>query len=50
MAQETHCTFCFNLGKTMFRKTLFWFHLVTGILAGLVIALLCFTGAMLAFE
>lgn len=34
----------------MFRRTLFWLHLIVGIVAGLIIALLCFTGAALAFE
>ncbi len=32
------------------RRTLFWLHLVAGLIAGLVIALLCFTGVVLAFE
>lgn len=34
----------------MFRKTLFWIHLATGLIAGLVIAIMSFTGAVLAFE
>lgn len=33
-----------------FRKILFWFHLAAGVFAGLVIAVMCFTGAALAFE
>lgn len=33
-----------------FRKTLFWVHLVTGLLAALIIAMLSFTGAALAFQ
>lgn len=33
-----------------FRKILFWVHLVAGVIAGLVIAVMCFTGAALAFE
>lgn len=33
-----------------FRKAVFWLHLATGLGAGLVIAVLCFTGASLAFE
>jgi uncharacterized iron-regulated membrane protein len=32
------------------RRLLFWLHLVAGLVAGLVIALLCFTGVVLAFE
>ncbi|MFT3828459.1 MAG: PepSY-associated TM helix domain-containing protein [Opitutaceae bacterium] len=32
------------------RRVLFWLHLAAGIIAGLVIAILCFTGAALAFE
>lgn len=34
----------------MFRRCLFWSHLLLGLIAGLVIALLAFTGAALAFE
>jgi uncharacterized iron-regulated membrane protein len=33
-----------------FRKTIFWLHLVAGIVAGLVIGVMSFTGAALAFE
>lgn len=33
-----------------FRKTLFWLHLLAGVFAGLVIAIMCFTGVVLAFE
>ena len=33
-----------------FRKILFWFHLFAGVLAGVVIAVMCFTGVTLAFE
>jgi uncharacterized iron-regulated membrane protein len=33
-----------------FRKTLFWLHLAAGLVAGLIIAVMCFTGAALAFE
>jgi uncharacterized iron-regulated membrane protein len=32
------------------RQTIFWAHLVVGIAAGIVIAVMCFTGAALAFE
>jgi uncharacterized iron-regulated membrane protein len=32
------------------RKFLFWPHLVAGLLSGLVIAVMCFTGTVLAFE
>ncbi len=32
------------------RRALFWLHLVAGLVAGLLIALLCFTGVVLAFE
>lgn len=34
----------------MFRTALFWLHLAAGLIAGVVIALLCGTGAVLAFE
>jgi uncharacterized iron-regulated membrane protein len=34
----------------MFRKTLFWLHLAAGLIAGLAIAVMCFTGTVLAFE
>ncbi|KAF0094710.1 MAG: PepSY-associated TM helix domain-containing protein [Puniceicoccaceae bacterium 5H] len=33
-----------------FRKLLFWIHLVAGIISGIVIAIMSFTGAVLAFE
>lgn len=33
-----------------FRQVLFWLHLIAGVIAGLVIAVMCFTGAALAFE
>lgn len=33
-----------------FRKTLFWLHLAAGLIAGLAIAVMCFTGVTLAFE
>ncbi len=33
-----------------FRQILFWLHLVAGILAGVVIFVMCVTGALLAFE
>ncbi len=34
----------------MFRKTIFWVHLVAGLLAGGIILIMSFTGAVLAFE
>jgi uncharacterized iron-regulated membrane protein len=34
----------------MFRSILFWIHLVAGLISGLVIAIMCFTGTVLAFE
>lgn len=34
----------------MFRKTIFWIHLVAGILSGLVIAIMSITGIAIAFE
>jgi uncharacterized iron-regulated membrane protein len=34
----------------MFRKIIFWSHLIIGVTAGLVIAVVSFTGAALAFE
>ncbi len=33
-----------------FRQIIFWAHLVAGLLAGLAIAVMCFTGTVLAFE
>jgi uncharacterized iron-regulated membrane protein len=33
-----------------FRKILFWLHLVCGVVAGLAIGVMCFTGVVLAFE
>jgi uncharacterized iron-regulated membrane protein len=33
-----------------FRKTIFWLHLVAGLIAGIAIAIMSFTGAALAFE
>ncbi|NBQ58714.1 MAG: PepSY domain-containing protein [Opitutaceae bacterium] len=33
-----------------FRKTFFWLHLLAGLIAGLSIAIMCFTGTALAFE
>lgn len=33
-----------------FRNILFWTHLVAGVIAGLSIAIMCFTGTVLAFE
>ncbi|MBL9187052.1 MAG: PepSY domain-containing protein [Opitutaceae bacterium] len=33
-----------------FRSVLFWLHLASGLVAGLVIALLCATGTLLSFE
>ena len=34
----------------MFRKIIFWSHLVVGLIVGVFVALLCLTGAVLAFE
>lgn len=34
----------------MFRKTLFWIHLIAGLVAGIVIAVMSATGVALAFE
>ncbi len=34
----------------LFRKIMFWLHLITGCLAGLLIAMLCLTGAILEFQ
>jgi uncharacterized iron-regulated membrane protein len=34
----------------MIRKVIFWSHLVIGVAAGLVVFVLCLTGALLAFE
>ncbi len=36
--------------KKKLRKALFWLHLVVGILAGVLIAVMCFTGLVLVFE
>jgi uncharacterized iron-regulated membrane protein len=33
-----------------FRKTIFWLHLISGILGGIVIFIMCVTGALLSFE
>lgn len=33
-----------------FRKVIFWLHLCSGVLAGVVIFIMCVTGALLAFE
>ncbi|MEO6875195.1 MAG: PepSY domain-containing protein, partial [Opitutaceae bacterium] len=33
-----------------FRKSVFWLHLALGLLAGLVIAIMSFTGAAIAFD
>lgn len=33
-----------------FRRVIFWVHLVAGIVAGVSIAIMCFTGTVLAFE
>lgn len=33
-----------------FRKVLFWLHLISGVSAGLVIFIMCVTGALLSFE
>jgi len=34
----------------MFRQIVFWLHLIAALISGLVIAILCFTGTVLAFE
>jgi uncharacterized iron-regulated membrane protein len=34
----------------LFRKILFWLHLISGLLAGIVIFIMCVTGALLSFE
>jgi uncharacterized iron-regulated membrane protein len=34
----------------MLRKFLFWLHLVAGLISGTAIAIMCFTGTVLAFE
>jgi uncharacterized iron-regulated membrane protein len=39
-----------NAGRRMIRKIVFWAHLSAGLVAGVVIAILSFTGAALAFE
>lgn len=33
-----------------FRKLIFWLHLISGILGGIVILIMCVTGALLSFE
>lgn len=33
-----------------FRQVLFWIHLIAGLIAGLSVAIMCFTGTVLAFE
>lgn len=32
------------------RKVLFWFHLTTGVIAGIIVFVMCVTGALLSFE
>lgn len=34
----------------IFRKAIFWFHLVAGVVGGIVILIMCVTGAALSFE
>ncbi len=34
----------------MIRKTVFWLHLIAGVISGVAIAVMCFTGSVLAFE
>jgi uncharacterized iron-regulated membrane protein len=34
----------------MFRKVIFWLHLITGIAAGIVILIMCLTGVLLTYE
>ncbi len=34
----------------IFRKTIFWLHLAAGLTAGIVIFIMCVTGALLSFE
>lgn len=34
----------------MFRKTIFWAHLVSGVIAGLVVLMMSFTGVLLTYE
>jgi uncharacterized iron-regulated membrane protein len=34
----------------MFRKTIFWLHLGTGVVVGLVVAMMSFTGVLLTYE
>ncbi len=34
----------------MFRKTIFWAHLISGILAGLVIFMMSLTGVLITYE
>jgi uncharacterized iron-regulated membrane protein len=36
--------------KSTFRKILFWMHLVSGVVAGVIIGIMSITGALLAFE
>src|SRR5688500_8193065 len=34
----------------IFRKVIFWLHLFSGVLGGIVIFIMCVTGALLSFE
>ncbi|MCC6825538.1 MAG: PepSY domain-containing protein [Acidobacteria bacterium] len=34
----------------VFRKVIFWLHLITGVIGGIVIFVMCVTGAVLSFE
>ncbi len=36
--------------RLIFRQILFWSHLVAGLISGLVIAIMCFSGTVLTFE
>ena len=33
-----------------FRKIIFWLHLIAGVVAGVVILVMCVTGAVIAFD
>jgi uncharacterized iron-regulated membrane protein len=41
---------CFSKPITMLRTIIFWTHLTVGLITGTMVFVLCFTGAILAFE
>lgn len=48
--QETDLKLANKKLMKIFRKSLFWLHLIAGVLGGIVIFIMCVTGAALSFE